>query len=224
MIQFLNTWQQIVRHCVILYSTRYQLHSWQQSGDIVSYCTALDISCTHGNRVEILCHTVQSSISAALMATEWRYCVILYSDRYQLHSWQQSGDIVSYCTALDISCTHGNRVEILCHTVQRSMSAALMTTERETLCHTVQRWIWGAHIFSLDISEGSGDSVVGIETGYGLDDRGVGVRVPVGSGIFSSPRLPDRLWAPPSLLSNGYCGLFSGGKAAGLWIWPLTSN
>jgi hypothetical protein len=32
------------------------------------------------------------------------------------------------------------------------------------------------------------DIVVGIATGYGLDDRGVGVRVLVGSRIFSSPR------------------------------------
>jgi hypothetical protein len=30
----------------------------------------------------------------------------------------------------------------------------------------------------------SRDSVVGIVTGYGLDDRGVGVGVPVGSRIF----------------------------------------
>jgi hypothetical protein len=27
---------------------------------------------------------------------------------------------------------------------------------------------------------GSRDSVVGVATGYGLDDRGVGIRVPVG--------------------------------------------
>jgi hypothetical protein len=33
--------------------------------------------------------------------------------------------------------------------------------------------------------------VVGIATGYGLDDRVVGVRVPEVSRIFSSPRLPD---------------------------------
>jgi hypothetical protein len=46
------------------------------------------------------------------------------------------------------------------------------------------------------------DSVVGIAIGYGLDDRGVGVRVPVGSRIFTSPRPPDRLWGPPNLLAN----------------------
>jgi hypothetical protein len=43
----------------------------------------------------------------------------------------------------------------------------------------------------------SPDSVVGIATGYGLDDQRVGVRVPVGSRIFISPCLPDRLWGPP---------------------------
>jgi hypothetical protein len=35
-------------------------------------------------------------------------------------------------------------------------------------------------------------TIVGIATSYGLDDRGVGVRIPVGSGIFYSPPL---LWS-----------------------------
>jgi hypothetical protein len=55
------------------------------------------------------------------------------------------------------------------------------------------------------------DSSVGTVTGYGLDDRGVGVRVPVGSRIVSSPRRPDRLWGPTSLLSNAYRGFFPRG-------------
>jgi hypothetical protein len=63
------------------------------------------------------------------------------------------------------------------------------------------------------------DSLVCIVTGYGLNDRGVGVRIPEGSRIFSSPRRPDRLWGPPSLLSDGYKELFPFpvGKAEGTW-------
>jgi hypothetical protein len=68
------------------------------------------------------------------------------------------------------------------------------------------------------------DTTVSIASGYGLDDRRVGVRVPVGLRIFFSPCLPDRLWGPPNLLSNGYRWLFPGGKAIGTWSWPLTSN
>jgi hypothetical protein len=60
----------------------------------------------------------------------------------------------------------------------------------------------------------SRDSAVGIATGYGLDDREVGVRVPVGSRIIS-PCRPDQLWGAPNLLYNGYRELFPGGKAAG---------
>jgi hypothetical protein len=55
------------------------------------------------------------------------------------------------------------------------------------------------------------DNIVGIATGCGLDDRGVRVRVPVGSKVFSSPRRLDRLWGSPNLLSNGYRGSFPGG-------------
>jgi hypothetical protein len=53
--------------------------------------------------------------------------------------------------------------------------------------------------------------VVGIATGQELDDRKLGVRVPVGSRIFSSPRRTDRHWGPSNLLSDGYRGAPSPG-------------
>jgi hypothetical protein len=49
----------------------------------------------------------------------------------------------------------------------------------------------------------SWDSVFCITTGYGLDDRGVGVRVPVGSRIFYSSCVPDRFWGSPNLIEKG---------------------
>jgi hypothetical protein len=80
---------------------------------------------------------------------------------------------------------------------------------------------WMLHVSSASRSR---DIVVVIATGYGLDDREFGVRAPVGSGILSSPCRPDQLWDPPNPLSNGYRGIFPGGKAAGAWNWSLTSN
>jgi hypothetical protein len=61
------------------------------------------------------------------------------------------------------------------------------------------------YIFS-EVHGDSRDSVVGIATGYGLDDRGVGVRVPVGSRLFSMSSRPALgstqaliQWAPGAL-------------------------
>jgi hypothetical protein len=47
--------------------------------------------------------------------------------------------------------------------------------------------------WAIQFVNGSQNSSVGIATGYGLDDQGAGVRVPVGSKIFASPYRPDRL-------------------------------
>jgi hypothetical protein len=66
-------------------------------------------------------------------------------------------------------------------------------------------------LYTYDISAPS--SAFGIATGYGLDNRGVRVRVPVRSRILSSPCRPDRLWGPSSYLSNGYRGLFPRGQS-----------
>jgi hypothetical protein len=62
----------------------------------------------------------------------------------------------------------------------------------------------------------SRDSAAGITTGYWLDDRGIGVRVPVGLKIFTSSCRPNRLWSPPKTsYPMGTGGSFPGRKAAG---------
>jgi hypothetical protein len=73
-------------------------------------------------------------------------------------------------------------------------------------------------LYSLTITNSSfrpqnvlSHSVVGIATGYGLDDQEVGDQVPVRARIFCTLCCPDRLWDLPSLLSNGYPGLLSRG-------------
>jgi hypothetical protein len=70
---------------------------------------------------------------------------------------------------------------------------------------------------------GSRDSTVGMPTCYGLDGRGVGVRVPVEVWFFSSLRHPDRFGFLRSQL-NGYQGSFSVVKAAGTWSGPFLSS
>jgi hypothetical protein len=61
----------------------------------------------------------------------------------------------------------------------------------------------------------SRDSVVGIAIGYGLDDRWVGVRVPVGSTIFSPPIVQTGSGAHPASYTMGTGGSFPGIKRPG---------
>jgi hypothetical protein len=66
------------------------------------------------------------------------------------------------------------------------------------MCNNYEYWDdKNKKINFLNKIKASRDSAVDIATGYGLDDRGVGVWVPVRSRIFSSLRRPDRLWTPP---------------------------
>jgi hypothetical protein len=73
-------------------------------------------------------------------------------------------------------------------------------------------------------------SPVGIATGYELDDRGIGVRVPVRYKIFIFPYRPDLLWGPSNLLSHIYVGgSFRGVKRPGreadnLYLMPRSSK
>jgi hypothetical protein len=68
------------------------------------------------------------------------------------------------------------------------------------------------------------DSIVGIATGYGLDGRGVGVRVLVKARFFSHYIIQAGSGTHPTSYLMGTGGSFLGGKAAGALSWPYTSN
>jgi hypothetical protein len=59
------------------------------------------------------------------------------------------------------------------------------------------------HLTMITWSRGSSN---GIATG-----STAGVQIPARANFFSSPQRPDRLWGPPSVLSNGYGGHFPRG-------------
>jgi hypothetical protein len=69
-----------------------------------------------------------------------------------------------------------------------------------------------SHVFLVYQSR---NSVVGIATSYGLDDRGVGVRVPVGKefSLLQIVQTPSEVH--PTSYPMGTGGSFPGGKAAG---------
>jgi hypothetical protein len=74
------------------------------------------------------------------------------------------------------------------------------------MCKSMSRYIY---IYIYRKVTRSRNSSVDISTGYELDGRG---SIPVTVKIFfSSPQRPDRIWDLPSLLSNGYRGLFPRG-------------
>jgi hypothetical protein len=68
----------------------------------------------------------------------------------------------------------------------------------------------------------SRDSVVGITTSYGLDDRRVGVRVLVEFSLLQIVQTGSEFHPTSYTMDTG--GSFPGGKATGAWSWPLTSN
>jgi hypothetical protein len=70
----------------------------------------------------------------------------------------------------------------------------------------------------------AGNSIVGIATGYGLEDWGVGVWVPVGQEFSLLHVLQTGYGAHPASYPMGTGGSFPRGKAVGAWNWPLTSS
>jgi hypothetical protein len=70
--------------------------------------------------------------------------------------------------------------------------------------------IFDLHTFNVR----SQDRVVGIVTGYGMDDRGVGARVPVGEEFSLLRVVQTGSGAHPTSYQMGNGGSFPGGKAA----------
>jgi hypothetical protein len=100
--------------------------------------------------------------------------------------------------------------------ISKSNTGQHMKTKEINNKITLNIKILSYQIWTPTLTIRSRDSVVSIATGYGLDNQGVGVQVPVGSRIVSSPCRSDWLWGPPNLLPNGYQEIsFPRGKAAG---------
>jgi hypothetical protein len=84
------------------------------------------------------------------------------------------------------------------------VGSSTRNTDVNCLCRTLKL----SNLFTVG---GGWESVVGIA---GLDNRGVGVRVPLVARIISYPCPPNWLWDPNHPRT----------KAAGAWTWPVTSN
>jgi hypothetical protein len=80
---------------------------------------------------------------------------------------------------------HGYWIQVRYTTVDRNQRQSYVL-----LFYTTNK---SFYLTMLSQLHGSRDSAVGRATGYGLYDREVGVRVPLGSRIFTSPCSPDRL-------------------------------
>jgi hypothetical protein len=119
--------------------------------------------------------------------------------------------------------------------LHRQLPYAQFDVFTNLVVHKIQPWRWRQHVLRNDGSQPlsykeqqsnkSRDNSVGIALGYGLGDRGSGVRFPAGAGNFSlHHRVQNGSGSHPSSYPIGTRSSFPGVKAAVAWSWPLTSN
>jgi hypothetical protein len=94
------------------------------------------------------------------------------------------------------------------------MMEAIHSSETSVLIRATRRYIPEDDILQMWTLICSCFDAVGVATGYGLYDRGIGVRVLAWARIFTSPYRQDRLCGSPNL-PYGYRKLFPESKAAG---------
>jgi hypothetical protein len=126
-----------------------------------------------------------------LIKTLWKFWLMDPVKHWDLilFAWQLHADTAVYFKLKVIdSCT--NRI-MLC------IECMLILNSCTEIRFVNRNFNWAVpldfkHIGFIMMSHGG---AVGIATGYVLDDRGAGVRAPIGSRIFTSPYRPDRLRA-----------------------------
>jgi hypothetical protein len=144
------------------------------------------------------------------------YCSILCYTLTQERSWckQRGGG--------EFASSHATwMVETDLHVLNVAAYSTYWNARRQLITCVLSRSLrvssygWRSNKYTKSIPNiiWSRSSSVNIVSGYGLDHRAIEVRGPTEArGFFLSPVCPDRLWGPPSLLSNGYRGPFLGGK------------
>jgi hypothetical protein len=122
-------------------------------------------------------------------------CMYLTTCDNSLHNEHNSlRNIFCYFTLLHKACEEALRY-ISKHEVECGYTGEYVNTSKHSKHCDIE---------TLTIGRGS---ILCIESKKGLEDRGVGVRIPVGTRTVTSPYRPERFWGPPSLISIGYRGL-----------------
>jgi hypothetical protein len=154
-------------------------------------------------------HKLLSERHVLILSSQWR--LGFQNSLMYLHS-----SIKLFCTI----CCH---ISYLPHTSQNLVTGPYPKLV-QSISHFHKFCLWIYLIIFLLYPPVSRDSAVGIATGCGLDDQGVGFHVPTGQAFSLLYVVQTSSGAHPASYPMGTRAFFPGGKAAGAWSWPLNSN